>query len=125
MRLREFRGSRTEFDCHHFIEEEFIFPPNELTKPLVKKTVGFFACICQQKEDLQAPNVTILELAADVAELRIQLAEAQDQCIEMAVDAAELHAEIRALHEELTALRFERASWVTAMRRQPMLGAVA
>ena len=42
---------------------------------------------------VQTPNVTILELAAEVADLRIQLAESQDQCIEMAIDAGELHAE--------------------------------
>ena len=74
---------------------------------------------------MQASDVTILELAAEVAELRILLAETQDQCIEMAVDAGELHAEIRALHEALAAAHHEREAWPGATRRQTMLCAVA
>jgi uncharacterized protein involved in exopolysaccharide biosynthesis len=74
---------------------------------------------------MQAPNVTILELATEVAELRIQLAETQDQCIEMAVDAGELHAEMRTLQEELAAVRFERDVWAAMMCHQPLLCAVA
>ena len=74
---------------------------------------------------MQLPNVTILELATEVAELRIQLAETQDLCVEMAVDAGALHAEYRALHEELTAVRFERDAWAAMMRHQPLLCAVA
>jgi hypothetical protein len=69
---------------------------------------------------VQAPDVTILELAAEV-----QLAETQDQCIEMAVDAGELHADIQALQEELAAVRSERDAWVAAMRHQPLLCAAA
>jgi uncharacterized protein involved in exopolysaccharide biosynthesis len=54
---------------------------------------------------LSSLDITLLELAAENAELRLQLAEAQDQCIEMAVDAGTLQAEINALKAEIAELR--------------------
>ena len=54
---------------------------------------------------LSSLDITLLELAAENAELRLQLAEAQEQCIEMAVDAGALQAEIDALRAELSELQ--------------------
>lgn len=54
---------------------------------------------------LSTLDITLLELAAENAELRLQLAEAQEQCIEMAVDAGALQAEIDAMRAELAELR--------------------
>ena len=55
-----------------------------------------------------APDLRLLELATENAELRLQLAEAQDQLIEMAVDAGELQALIEGLQAELAKARAER-----------------
>ena len=54
---------------------------------------------------LPSLDITLLELAAENAELRLQLAEAQEQCIEMAVDAGALQAEIDTLRAEIAELR--------------------
>ena len=59
---------------------------------------------------LSALDITLLELAAENAELRLQLAEAQEQCIEMAVDAGVLQAEIDALQAEIAELRWSSQS---------------
>jgi uncharacterized protein involved in exopolysaccharide biosynthesis len=52
---------------------------------------------------ISSSDITILEQAVEISELRQQLAEAQDQCIEMAVDAGHLHAEIGRLRRDLAA----------------------
>ncbi len=57
------------------------------------------------------PDLPLLELAMENAELRLQLAEAQDQLIEMAVDAGELQARIEGLQAELAEARAERDAW--------------
>ncbi|ACA17950.1 hypothetical protein M446_3569 [Methylobacterium sp. 4-46] len=54
------------------------------------------------------PTLVLLELVADLADLRRQLAEAQDHCVEMAVDAGYLHEEIRHLRRALAAARREK-----------------
>ncbi|MCJ2042878.1 hypothetical protein MKK55_28600 [Methylobacterium sp. J-059] len=60
------------------------------------------------REGGTAPDLPLLELATENAELRLQLAEAQDQLIEMAVDAGELQALIEGLQAELSEARAER-----------------
>ena len=62
------------------------------------------------------PEIVVLELASELAEMRLQLAEAQDQCIEMAVDAGHLLAEIRDLRRDLTATRRERDGYLERLR---------
>lgn len=54
---------------------------------------------------MSALDITLLELAAENADLRLQLAEAQEQCIEIAVDAGALQAEIDTLRAELAKFR--------------------
>ncbi|TXN36643.1 hypothetical protein FV232_23515 [Methylobacterium sp. WL30] len=63
------------------------------------------------KEGGTVPDLPLLELATENAELRLQLAEAQDQLIEMAVDAGELHALTDSLQAELAEARAERDAW--------------
>lgn len=57
---------------------------------------------------IPSSDITILEQAVEISELRQQLAEAQEQCIEMAVDAGHLHAEIRRLRRELESTKGRR-----------------
>jgi hypothetical protein len=57
------------------------------------------------------PDLPLLELAAENAELRLQLAEAQDQLIKIAVDAGELQAFIEGLQAELAQGRAEQDTW--------------
>jgi uncharacterized protein involved in exopolysaccharide biosynthesis len=64
-----------------------------------------------------SPEITILEMSVELAELRAQLAETQDQCIEMAVDAGHLHAEIRQLRRDLAASNRERDGYIEKLRR--------
>ena len=61
--------------------------------------------ISESATPLSSLDITLLELAAENAELRLRLAEAQEQCIEMAVDAGALQAEIDALRAEIGELR--------------------
>jgi uncharacterized protein involved in exopolysaccharide biosynthesis len=68
-------------------------------------TVRFEPKSCESAIPLSSFDITLLELAAENAELRLQLAEAQEQCIEMAVDAGALQAEIDALRAELAELQ--------------------
>lgn len=72
-----------------------------------------------------SPEITILEMSVELAELRAQLAESQDQCIEMAVDAGHLHGEIRQLRRELAASNRERDGYLERLRRRRLHGIAA
>jgi uncharacterized protein involved in exopolysaccharide biosynthesis len=72
-----------------------------------------------------SPEITILEMSVELAELRAQLAETQDQCIEMAVDAGPLHAEIRQLRRDLAASNRERDGYIERLRRSRPFHAAA
>ncbi len=72
-----------------------------------------------------SPEITILEMSVELAELRAQLAETQDQCIEMAVDAGHLNAEIRQLRRDLAASNRERDGYLERLRRRRLQGVAA